>query len=63
MYTGHIKRRSEINLTDREKELWKDIDELIRAMQKIRFKCVRAKSHYIEEIDIDEILEIAKKYA
>lgn len=50
-------------MTEKEKELWKDIDEMIKAMQKIRLICFRAKSHYIEESDIDEILEVAKKYA
>lgn len=40
----------------------KEIHEFIKTLQKIRFICERAKSHYIEESDIDEILELVKKY-
>ena len=49
-------------LTERENELWKDIAELIKAMQKIRFICDRSKSCCIEKSDIDEIIQITKKH-
>jgi len=46
-------------MDDKESEL---IHELIKMMQEIKLICKRAKSHYIEENDIDEILELERKY-
>ena len=40
----------------------KTLHELIKAMQEIKLICKRAKSHYVEESDIDEILELVSKY-
>lgn len=40
----------------------KQNSEMIKALQSIRLVCQRAKAHYIEESDIDEILEITKQH-
>jgi hypothetical protein len=34
--------------------------DCIKTMQEIKIICQRAKNHYIEESDIDEILELLK---
>ena len=49
-------------MSERELELLKNMNQLIKALQEIRFVCERAKTFYIEESDIDEILEISSKY-
>jgi len=47
------------------KDIWinnitESLNECIKTMQDIKLVCQRAKSHYIEESDIDEILELLK---
>jgi hypothetical protein len=45
-----------------ENDLFKSLHECIKTMQKIKFICDRAKCNYIEESDIDEILELLKDF-
>lgn len=47
-------------MSDKESELLKIIVELTEVLQEIKFICKRAKRHYIEEKDIDDILELLK---
>ena len=48
-------------MTDHEWKLLSELDAMIKSMKQIEFICDRAKRHYIEEKDIDEILEVAKQ--
>jgi len=47
-------------MTDNEMKMLKTIDDLIRTIQKIEFICERAKTCYIEEKDIDDILKLIR---
>lgn len=47
-------------MTEKERELLHSLDECIKIMQRIKLICIRAKTHYIEESDIDEILDQLK---
>lgn len=49
-----------MQLTDNEAQLLKSLAETVEALQEIKFICERAKRHYIEEKDIDDILELLK---
>lgn len=46
---------------ERNRKIADQIYDLVKAMQEIKFICERAKSFYVEEKDIDEILEIIKQ--
>ena len=48
-------------MTDKELELFGALHTMFKNMQRIEFICDRAKRHYIEEKDIDEIYEIVKE--
>ena len=49
-------------MSDKEEALLRMSHELIEALQEIKLICEKAKAHYIEESDIDEILGIAKRH-
>ena len=47
-------------MTDNEMKMLKTIGELTKTLQEIEYICIRAKVHYIEEKDIDDIIQLIR---
>ncbi len=55
-----IKSNENEGLAAEKAEIMRALHECITRMQEIKFICQRAKRHYIEEKDIDDILKLLK---
>lgn len=49
-------------MNEREEELMKSMDTMIKSLQRIRFICERAQTFDMDQDDVEEILTITKKF-